>query len=134
MTLIQRLTSTPDGQRVFEQERAIFEVTELISRLMEEQGVSKADLARKLKTSKPNVTQMLDGRRNMTLRSIADVMFHLGMSLVVSSRSITSDEEWHDVTFRVWHQKPELNSWNTRQARGPEAKALGLPDRTKMAG
>ena len=88
MTLIERLTSTPDDKRLFEQERVIFEVTELISTLMEEHGVSKADLARKIKTSKANITQMLDGRRNMTLRTLVDIAFQFDASLCITIKSL----------------------------------------------
>jgi antitoxin component HigA of HigAB toxin-antitoxin module len=109
MTLIERLTSTPEEKRLFEQERVIFEVTELISKLMEEQNVSKADLARLLKTSKANITQMLDGRRNMTLRSIVDVTFHLNASLCIGARALMSNQSWYDVSFRV--QLHEPRSW-----------------------
>jgi antitoxin component HigA of HigAB toxin-antitoxin module len=94
MSLIERLTSTPEDKRLFEQERVIFDVTELISKLMEEQGVTKAELARRLNTSKANITQMLDGRRNMTLRSITDAMFHLDASLNISTRSLACNEGW----------------------------------------
>ena len=76
-TWIDTITETPEDKRLFEQERAILEVTELICQLMEEQGISKTKLARKMGTSKANITQMLDGRRNMTIRTISDLLFHL---------------------------------------------------------
>ncbi len=47
-TWIDTITETPEDKRLFEQERAILEVTELICQLMEEQGISKAKLARKM--------------------------------------------------------------------------------------
>lgn len=115
MTLIERLTSTPEDRRLFEQERVIFEVTEMISKLMEEQTVSKAELARRLNTSKANITQMLDGRRNMTLRTLVDVMFSLSSTVSVAPRDLTLDENWYEVTFRVRSPLPDSSLWRIGQ-------------------
>lgn len=84
-TLTDQLTSTPEGMALFQQERLILEVTELICGLMDEQRVSRAELARRLKTSRAHVTQILDGGANMTLRTVADALTALGCSLHVSS-------------------------------------------------
>lgn len=111
MTLIESMTQTPEDQRLFEQERVIVEVTEMISKLMEEQDVSKTELARRLETSRANVTQMLDGRRNMTLRTLVDVVFHLGASVSIAPRSIALGDDWYDVPLRVRCSAPSL-SWS----------------------
>ena len=136
MTLIERLTSTPDDKRLFEQERVIFEVTELISTLMEEHGVSKADLARKMKTSKANITQMLDGRRNMTLRTLVDVVFQFDASLCITTRSLACGEEWRDVVLRVWSPQPGPMSWqvpSSGQTRD-QSQPAGAGSATRLAG
>jgi transcriptional regulator with XRE-family HTH domain len=67
--------------RLYQQERAILEVTELICQLMDEQEVSRSELARCLGTSKGYVTQFLDGRTNMTIRTISDVFTALNRAL-----------------------------------------------------
>ena len=72
-TLTEKLTESQEGMRLYQQERAILEVTELICQLMDEQNVSRSELARCLGTTKSYVTQFLDGRRNMTIRTISDV-------------------------------------------------------------
>jgi len=72
-TLIERLTATPEGMRLYQQERALQEVTDLICQMMDEQNVSRAELAKRLGTTKGYVTQLLDGRTNMTIRTISDV-------------------------------------------------------------
>jgi transcriptional regulator with XRE-family HTH domain len=84
-TMVEELTSTPEGMAAFQQERVILEVAILIRRLLKEQGLSKADLAARLGRSKAFVTQLLDGHANMTLRTISDVMCALGHSLRVSA-------------------------------------------------
>lgn len=71
---------------VSSQEDLILDVTEQIWNRMHELDVSKSELARKLDTSKANVTQLLNGGRNMTLRTLAhiayvldtEVCFHFG--------------------------------------------------------
>jgi transcriptional regulator with XRE-family HTH domain len=46
-------------------------VTELLCRLIEENGSTKADLARRMGVSPGRVSQLLDGHANLTLSSIA---------------------------------------------------------------
>lgn len=87
-TTVEQFVSTEEGKLLFEQERTILDVTELICRLMKENGVSKADLARRLGKSKAYITTLLDGGTNMTLRTISDVMCVLGSSLYVSDRPV----------------------------------------------
>lgn len=72
-TLTEKLTKTPEGMRLYQQERAILEVTELVCELMEEQDVSRSELAERLGKTKGYITQLLDGRTNMTVRTISDV-------------------------------------------------------------
>jgi transcriptional regulator with XRE-family HTH domain len=80
-TLIDRLTKTADGMRLYQQERAIQELTDLLCEIMEEDGVSRSDLARRLGKSKGYITQLLDGRSNMTVRTISDVFGALNRAL-----------------------------------------------------
>lgn len=80
-TLTEKLTKTAEGNRLYQQERAILEVTELICQLMEEQRVSRADLAKRLGRTKGYITQLLDGRANMTIRTISDVFTALESAL-----------------------------------------------------
>ena len=72
-TLTEKLTKTADGMRLYQQERAILEVTELVCQLMDEQDVSRSELATRLDRTKGYITQLLDGRANMTVRTISDV-------------------------------------------------------------
>ena len=76
-SLIERLTSTPEGMRLYQQERTIQEATDLICQMMNEDNVSRAELAKRLGKTKSYVTQLLDGRTNMTLRTISDVLLVL---------------------------------------------------------
>lgn len=88
-SLSERVTSTPEGMALYQQERLILEVTELIYSVMLEQGIGKAALAARLGKSRAFVTQLLDGRANMTLRTISDVLGALGKSLNVSAGELS---------------------------------------------
>jgi transcriptional regulator with XRE-family HTH domain len=70
---LHRRIADPETRRLFEQERLILNATDGICQAMEEAGLSKADLARELGTSRANVTALLSGSRNLTLRSLADL-------------------------------------------------------------
>lgn len=72
-TLIEKLTKTPEGMRLYQQERAIQELTDLVCQVMHEERVTRAELARRLGRTKGYITQLLDGRANMTIRTISDV-------------------------------------------------------------
>jgi hypothetical protein len=77
-SLVEQYVQHPDHLRMFQQERAIYEVTELMESVMEEQGISRADLAKRLGRSKGWVTQLLDGQANKTVRTVADVFAVMG--------------------------------------------------------
>src|SRR5262245_58561677 len=74
--------------REYQQERAIYEVTELLESVMEEQGITRAELAKRLGQSKSWVTQLLDGEQNKTIRTVADVFALLGREYCSFQRPI----------------------------------------------
>jgi transcriptional regulator with XRE-family HTH domain len=67
--------------RLYQQERAIYEVTELIESVINEEGIGRAQLAKILGKSKGWVTQLLDGEANKTIRTVADVLAALDREL-----------------------------------------------------
>jgi transcriptional regulator with XRE-family HTH domain len=77
-TFVEQFVKNPKNRRLFLQERAIREVTDQIESLMENLGISRAGLARKLGKSRGWVTQFLDGEANKTIRTVADAYAVLG--------------------------------------------------------
>jgi hypothetical protein len=77
-TLVEQYVEDPKHMRQFQQERAIYEVTELIESVMRDLGISRTELANRLGRSKGWVTQLLDGEANKTIRTVADVFAVLG--------------------------------------------------------
>jgi transcriptional regulator with XRE-family HTH domain len=64
--------------RLLEEERLILDASETIHRLMDERDVTRVELARRVGATKGHISQLLDGKRNMTLRTLARLMDALG--------------------------------------------------------
>ena len=45
---------------------------------MEEEGVTRAELAERIGTSRSHITQLLSGSRNLTVHTLSDLAFLLG--------------------------------------------------------
>lgn len=100
-TLVEQFVANPAHMRLFQQERAIYEVTELIEVLMGELGVSRADLAKRLGKTRGWVTQLLDGEANKTVRTVADVLAVLGHEFRSFSQPIRISTEAADARIHA---------------------------------
>jgi transcriptional regulator with XRE-family HTH domain len=70
--------SDPEFRRLLAQEELILEMTEVICGLLEQENISRKELADRLGKSKGFVSQLLNGGRNLTLRTVADILHVLG--------------------------------------------------------
>ncbi|MFO0806070.1 MAG: hypothetical protein U0791_23440 [Gemmataceae bacterium] len=77
-TLVEQFVESKENMRLFQQERAIMEVTDLLEETLEELGISRSQFADMLGKSKAWVTQLLDEEGNNTIRTIADAFAVLG--------------------------------------------------------
>lgn len=75
---LARELEDPEARRIFEQERLAVVAANVVAEAMEEEHVSKAELAQRLGCSRAHVTQALSGARNITLRTLADMAWALG--------------------------------------------------------
>src|SRR5438270_357118 len=82
------LTSIPAEMAHYQQERAAVEATELLCRIMEEEGVTRSALAARLGKSQPHVSHVLASRVDLTLRELSDMLHALGQELHVSAPPI----------------------------------------------
>jgi transcriptional regulator with XRE-family HTH domain len=91
-------------ERAFAKEELVYNVTEDLLVILEDTGVSKVELAKKLGKSKSYVSQVLSGARNMTLGTLSDICFALGfkpeIKLPVGECPIEQEQE----TGRKWEQ------------------------------
>lgn len=85
---LEQFVSRDEQMRLYQQEYLIMQVTERICELMEQNGVSRTHLANRLGTTKGYITQLLDGRANMTLRKLADVCMALGVAAELQTREL----------------------------------------------
>lgn len=67
-------------ERAFAREDLVYQITETLLMAMEDKDVSKVELARRLNKSKSHVSRLLDGSRNMTLASLSDMCFAIGIT------------------------------------------------------
>jgi antitoxin component HigA of HigAB toxin-antitoxin module len=78
---IEREDSAVEYRRLLIQEKLILEVTEALSGAIEESGLTRLEIARRIGKSKGFVSQLLAGGRNLTLRTVADLADAIGISL-----------------------------------------------------
>ena len=86
---IARQTKDPEFRQFYEEERLILWTTEEIAEAMVDRGISRADIAKRLGTSRANVTQLLSGSRNMTLRSLAKLAYACGMRAAIQFEELS---------------------------------------------
>lgn len=67
------------------------EVTELLCELMENNNVSRAELARRVGVKPPYVTRILRGQTNLTLKTVSEFFFALGRSVRVVDRPMDAN-------------------------------------------
>ena len=75
------------------------EFAEEVSKYLEEEGITRAELARRMGTSPAWITKMLRTNWNMTMETMAKLAFALGMKVepkFVPIRGIVSRLEYHE--------------------------------------
>jgi transcriptional regulator with XRE-family HTH domain len=77
-------------------ETAILDLTEDVARLMDEKGVSRSELARRIGTSPAYVTQVLRGNANYTLKTMTKLGLALDSELRIHLAPKGSRTRWHD--------------------------------------
>lgn len=67
----------------YQLQKIIIDVTEQICETMEENGITRADLAQRLGKDRSWVTRILRGNCNLTLKTISDIFWALGYKIEV---------------------------------------------------
>jgi transcriptional regulator with XRE-family HTH domain len=84
----EKMVAEAAARPEFWAEGAILEFTEALWARMEQEGVSRAELARRLGTSKAYVTKVLGGNANFTLHSLAKLALAVGGKIRVGIEPI----------------------------------------------
>ena len=69
----------PEIRRAFEEELLVGEATDTVAGLLESLGLSQRELADRLDVTPGRVSQVLSGRENLTLRTLAALGWALGV-------------------------------------------------------
>jgi len=77
-TKYDKYLEDPEFRRLMAQENFIMDVTEGLCEILEQKKVKRIKLAELLGKTKGFISQLLNGSRNMTLRSLADISYCLG--------------------------------------------------------
>ena len=105
-TVLQQFVSDPEKLRLFQQERLAVEVAELMCKSMQEERVTRSQLAERLHKTKGRISQILGGDSNLTLRSVADVLTALGKKLSVRTEDMHLEESASSV--RIMDIEPKF--------------------------
>jgi plasmid maintenance system antidote protein VapI len=117
-------------RRFFEEARAspdywheipVVEFTEDLWRLMEEKKVSRAELARRIGTSRAYITKLLGGNANFTLMTMVKLAMALGGAVHVH----ISDQR----AYTTWRDEPR-----SKPSRSVEPTAPKVKTRRRKAG
>jgi transcriptional regulator with XRE-family HTH domain len=103
-------------------EVAVMEFTMDLYRLMEEQQVSRAELARRMGTSRAYITRLLGGDANFTLMTMVKVAMALDGALHVHIADKRADTRWHDELPGAASEPKEARKGARTPRRRPQAK------------
>lgn len=82
-TLFDEMCKDPEKLRLYCEEALIFDAAEEVAKAMEDQGVSRAELARRLGKTRGYITQFFKGGGNVRLRTLARILFALGLRATI---------------------------------------------------
>jgi len=127
--------------RAFAREELVYNVTEDILVALEDMDVNKKELARRLGRSGSYVTQILSGARNMTLGSLSDICFALGIKpkVNINNKAVMKTLELNaakdltkkiDYRFNNWAEHIE-NDWTTTIVESFHEKRVQLTHKTE---
>ncbi len=92
-TLMDKYLEDPEFARLMAQGELIMEVTETLWDLLEKEKISRKELADRLGKTKGFVSQLLNGGRNLTLRTVADILHVLGYKVSLVPSKIEQKED-----------------------------------------
>ena len=107
-TLYEEYIEDKEFERLMAQEDLIMDVTENFCALLEEEKINKSTLAKIMGKTKGYISQLLNGGKNLTLRSMADVAFSLGYIVRVT---LTKKEATRDVNSFITSVKRRSLGW-----------------------
>lgn len=93
--LEKRINESAQSRKIYVQEELILDTAEKILDLLEKKKIKKNKLAGSLGKSGAYITQLLNGSRNMTLRTLSDVAFSLNARIHIEFRDACDADGWN---------------------------------------
>jgi transcriptional regulator with XRE-family HTH domain len=127
-TILDEYLKDEEFRRLFAQEDLILEVTETICELLENEKISRKELADRLGKTKGFISQLLNGGRNLTLRTVADILHVLGYRASITPfKEGKQRQESNVIELRTTYAPPKspkiTQSFEFKVADGYSAKA-----------
>lgn len=89
----EHFLQTPENRRLYQEEKLLVDVTELLAEVMDKKKMNRTELARAIGKSKAFVTQVLSGNHNMTLRTVADLFGAMRHDAIIQAVPCEEDRE-----------------------------------------
>jgi len=121
-TLMDKYLEDPEFARLMAQGDLIMEVTETLCELLEKEKLSRKELADRLGKTKGFVSQLLNGGRNLTLRTVADILHVLGYKVSLTPYKEERKQESNIVEFKSRYIPPKIpkQSWGSLELYGAD--------------
>jgi len=107
------IDAMPEDSRIFVDKS--LEIADYIFHVMERRGMKQKELAEKMGKSEAEVSKLLAGMHNYTLRSLAKIEAALGTTIIYTpkySRSSLSVAEMHKSDYEVVEKKERIPKKN----------------------
>jgi transcriptional regulator with XRE-family HTH domain len=120
----------PEYRKLYAIEGLIADTAQLIWDLMERKKMKQADLARLLKKTPAFVSQLLNGKANMTVHTLAEVVYALGATVKIDAHdeSTSSCEAVDDPQMQTFHAQMPMRDvsqyfrWKKSEIVHPETR------------
>ena len=112
-TLMDKYLEDPEFAKLMAQGDLIMEVTETICELLEKEKISRKELAERLGKTKGFVSQLLNGGRNLTLRTVADILHVLGYKVSLIPQKIRQESNVMQFQTRQTNPKRLGPNWKS---------------------
>jgi transcriptional regulator with XRE-family HTH domain len=137
-TKFDELMLDPEFRKHYAVEGFIGDTAELIWRMLVRRNMKQADLARKLNKSPAFVSQLLNGKANMTIRTLGEVMYALGATVKIDAQDESTSvceavDDPHMQTFRIHMPVREFGPYHWRRTEVVQSKFNNSDSRSEVA-
>lgn len=105
---VGRQEKDESSRREYEYERLMVWVLDEIYGAMDRNGVSQADVARTLETTRANISRAFSGGRNLSLRTVSDLAWASGVRLCVKAQPLRKGAFISSPVIKVEQHRPVI--------------------------